>query len=48
MWYLPCQQGFPLIWPDELVSDSKWPSFEVDLEINKTNILSTINDDYLN
>ena len=47
MWYLQCQQGFPLIWPDDLVSDSKGPSFELDLEIIKTNILSNIYDDSL-
>ena len=44
MWPLEHQQGFPLIWPD---SDIKWPSFELDLEIIKTNILSNIYDDYL-
>ena len=31
----------------ELVSDIKWPSFKLDLEIIKTNILSNIYDDYL-
>ena len=40
------QQGFPLIWPGDLVSDIKWPSFKLDLEIIKTNILSNIYDDY--
>ena len=39
-------QGFPLIWPGDLVSN-KWPSFKLDLEIIKTNILSNIYDDYL-
>ena len=38
------QQGFPLIWPGDLVSDI---SFKLDLEIIKTNILSNIYDDYL-
>ena len=41
------QQGFPLIWPGDLVSDIKWPSFKLDLEIIKTKILSNIYDDYL-
>ena len=41
------QKGFPLIWPDDLVSDIKWPSFKLDLEIIKTNILRNIYDDYL-
>ena len=41
------QQGFPLIWPGDLVSDIKWPSFKLDLEIIKTNILSNIYDEYL-
>ena len=47
-WPLEHQQGFPLIWPGDLVSDIKWPSFKLDLEIIKTNILSNIYDDYLN
>ena len=37
----------PLIWPDDLVSDSKRPSIELDLEIIKTNIFSNIHNDYL-
>ena len=36
MWPLEHQQGFPLIWPGELVIDIKWPSFKLDLEIIKT------------
>ena len=47
MWPLEFQQGFPLIWPGDLVSDSKWPSFELDLEIIKMNTLGNIPDDYL-
>ena len=47
MWPLEHQQGFPLIWPGDLVSDIKWPSFKLNLEIIKTNILSNIYDDYL-
>ena len=47
MWPKEHQQGFPLIWPGDLVSDIKWPSFKLDLEIIKTNILSNISDDYL-
>ena len=47
MWPLECQEGFPLIWPSDIVSDSKWPSFELNLEIIKKNILSNIHDDYL-
>ena len=46
MWLLEHQQSFPLIWPGDLVSDIKWPSFKLDLEIIKTNILSNIYDDY--
>ena len=47
MWPLECQQDFTLIWPGDLVSDTKWASFKLDLEIIKTNILSNIYDDYL-
>ena len=46
MWPLEHQQGFPLILLGELVFDIKWPSFKLDLEIIKTNILSNIYDDY--
>ena len=46
MWPQERQQGFPLIWPGDLVSDIKWPSSKIDLEIIKTNILSNIYDDY--
>ena len=35
------------MWPSDLVSDPKWPSFKLDLEIIKTNILSKIHDDCL-
>ena len=45
MWPLECWQGFPLIWPGDLTFDPKWPTFELDLEIIKTNILSKIHDD---
>ena len=34
-----------LIWSGDLVSDTKWPSFELNLE-TKTSILSNIHDDY--
>ena len=39
MWLLEHQQGFPSIWPGDLVIDIKWPSFKLDLhvEIIKTN-----------
>ena len=47
VWPLECQQGFPLIWPGDLVSEIKRPSFKLDLEIIKTNILSKNYDDYL-
>ena len=46
MWLLEHQQGFPLIWPGELIFYIKWPNFILDLEIIKTNILSNIYDDY--
>ena len=46
MWSLGCQQGFLLIWHDGVAFDPKWVSFELDLEIIKTNILSKIHDDY--
>ena len=45
MWPLECLQGLPLIWPSDLVFYHKWPSFQLDLEIIKTNILSKIHDD---
>ena len=35
------------MWPDDLVSDTTWPSFEPDLELIKTNILCKIHDDCL-
>ena len=47
MWPLECSQGFQLIWPGDLVFDPRWPSFEFDLEIIKTNILSKTHDDCL-
>ena len=47
VWPLECQQGFPLILPGDLVSDPKWPSLKLDLELIKTNMLSNIYDDYL-
>ena len=34
----------PLIWLGDLVFDPKWPSFKLDLEIIKANILSKIHD----
>ena len=43
---MTAREGFPLIWPSNLVFDPKWPSFELDLEIIKKNILSDIHDDY--
>ena len=46
-WPLEHEQGFPLIWAGDLVSDIKLPSFKLDLEIVKTSILSNIYDDYL-
>ena len=42
---LECTQGLPLIWPDDLFFDPKLPSFELDLELIKTKILSKIHDD---
>ena len=33
------------MWPGDLVFDPMWPSFETDLEIIKTNILSKVHDD---
>ena len=47
LWSLERQQGVLLIWPGDLVSDINWPSFKLDLELIKTNILSNIYDDYL-
>ena len=47
MWPLERQQGFPLTRPGDLVSEIKWPSFKLDLEIIETNILNNIYDDYL-
>ena len=38
---------WPLIWPDDLVSDPIWSSFKLDLDIIKANILSEIHDDIL-
>ena len=48
MWPLERQQGSPLIWPGDLVSDIKQvTSFKLDLEIIKTNNLSNIYGDNL-
>ena len=33
---------FPLFWPADTAFYNKWPSFELELEIIKTNILSKI------
>ena len=38
-------QDFKLIWPGDLVFDPRCSSFELDLEIIKTNIMSQIHDD---
>ena len=43
--YLWSVNSFLLIWPGDLLFDPMWPSFELDLEIIKTNILSKIHDD---
>ena len=45
IWPLEWQLGFLLIWPGDLVFDPKWPSFEPDLKLIKTNILSKVHDD---
>ena len=50
MWDMACVDlwsvnSFLLIWPCHLVFDPMWPSFKLDLEIIKTNILSKIHDD---
>ena len=45
MWPLEWQQDFTLIWPGDLVFYPRCSSFELDLEIIKTNILSQIHDD---
>ena len=37
--------SFLLIWPGDLIFHPMWPSFELDLELIKTNILSKIHDD---
>ena len=36
--------SFLLIWPGDLFLDPMWPSFKLDLEFIKTNILSKIHD----
>ena len=33
------------MWPGDLVFDPMWPSFKIDLELIKTNILSKTHDD---
>ena len=38
---------FSAVWPGDLVFGPRWPSFELDLEIIKTNILSKTHDDCL-
>ena len=45
LWPLECKQDFPLICPGDLVFYPKRPSFELDLEVIKTNILSKIHDE---
>ena len=37
---------FSSIWFGDLMLDSKWPSFKLDLEIIKTNILSNSHNGY--
>ena len=39
------EQNFLLIWPGDLVFNPKGPTFELDLELIKINILSKIHDD---
>ena len=39
------EQGFPLIWPADLVFLPHMTSFKFDLKIIKTNILGKIHDD---
>ena len=47
MWPLECEQVFPLIWPDDLVFDPKWPSIETDLDFIGANILGKFHQDWV-
>ena len=40
MWPLECSQGFPLIWPHDLLFHPTWPSFKRILVFIETNILT--------
>ena len=37
---LECTQGFPTTWPSDLIFDQTWPSFELDKNFIKINILT--------
>ena len=40
-------QGFPIFRPTDLVLDRSWPSFDLDLDIIKVNILTNIHEDLM-
>ena len=45
IWPLERSQGFSIFRPTDLVFDGTWPSFELDLDIIKMNILTNIHKD---
>ena len=44
MWPLERTQGFPKIWPGDLVFDPTWPIFELVRDIIQTNILTNFHE----
>ena len=44
MWSLERTQGFPKIWPGDLVFDPTWPIFELVWDIIETNILTNFHE----
>ena len=46
MWPVLCSQGFPMIWPTNLVFDPTWPILELDRDIVYMIILSKFDEDW--
>ena len=44
MWPLERTQGYPKIWPSDLVFDPTWPIFKLVQDFIKTNILTKFHD----
>jgi hypothetical protein len=47
MWPLECKQDFSKIWPSDLLFDPTPPTFELNRDIIKINILSKSDEDWV-